>query len=78
MRTIVELTSDSIEELDKLRRQRGVSRTQLVREAVVEYLARNASDTDESTFGLWRDREAEDGLAYQERLRSEWDDARTL
>ena len=78
MRTIVELTSDSIEELDKLRRQRGVSRTQLVREAVVEYLARNASDSDESTFGLWRDREAEDGLAYQERLRSEWDDARTL
>ena len=78
MRTIVELTSDSIEELDKLRRQRGVSRTQLVREAVVEYLARNASDTDESAFGLWRDREAEDGLAYQERLRSEWDDARTL
>ena len=78
MRTIVELTSDSIEELDKLRRQRGVSRTQLVREAVIEYLARNAGDTDESAFGLWRDRGAEDGLVYQERLRSEWDDARTL
>ena len=57
--------------LDALGRERGASRAALVREAVADYLARNRRDPREA-FGLWRDR-AEDGIAYQERLRDEWD-----
>jgi len=33
-------------------------------------LARYRTDRFDEAFGLWKD--AEDGLAYQERLRREW------
>ena len=46
---------------------------QLVQEAVDEFLARKQHGAEpdfESGLGLWGG--GEDGLAYQERLRSEW------
>jgi predicted transcriptional regulator len=60
--------------LAKIAEAENVSRAALVRRAIADLLkARraNKSDAIDAALGLWSDRE-EDGLAYQERLRSEW------
>ena len=74
MRTLVDIPDDQIAELAKIAEAENVSRAALVRRAIADLLkARraNKSDAIDAALGLWSDRE-EDGLAYQERLRSEW------
>jgi len=61
---------------DRLRRRLGLSRAELIRRALRLYLERapegEGAVPPERVFGLWRGRGL-DGLAWQERLRSEWD-----
>ncbi|MDP3719243.1 MAG: CopG family transcriptional regulator [Acidobacteriota bacterium] len=73
MRTIIELPADQVESLDEWCRREGVSRAEAVRRAVADHLQKHHTVGAKRAFGIWRDL-AEDGLAYQERLRSEWDD----
>ena len=74
MRTIVELPAQQLAALDAWRVAHGVSRAEAVRQAVARFLLAEDAHASaiESTSGLWADR-SEDGLAYQERLRDEWD-----
>ena len=71
MRTIIELPDTDVIDLDRLSRSRQRSRASLIRDAVVDYLASQRRTETTDAFGLWADR-AEDGLAYQDRVRSEW------
>jgi predicted transcriptional regulator len=71
MRTIVELPQNQIDALKKLGKRLDLPRTELVRRAVADYLSRNRPVPDDTAFGLWKGR-AEDGVHYQQRLRSEW------
>jgi len=71
MRTIVELPEASIKELDELKEKSKVSRAELIRRAVEEYLRSRKTESDSSAFGLWSGKGV-DGLDYQEQLRSEW------
>jgi len=71
MRTLVDLPDNDLEELTELSRSRKTSRAQLIRLAVRGFLAENRPGLKES-FGIWKDRD-EDGVAYQERLRGEWE-----
>jgi len=74
MRTLVDIPDDQIAELTRLAEREKVSRASLVRRAVAEMLAskhKSRGDGIAAAFGLWAGRD-EDGLAYQERLRSEW------
>ena len=70
MRTIIELPEDQLEALDALCRREKISRAEGIRRAVAAMVRQRAPESDRA-FGLWRDR-AEDGVAYQRRLRSEW------
>ncbi len=72
MRTVVDLPDEQIEPLKALAEQMRLSRAELVRRAIADYLYRHRPVADDSAFGLWQDR-GEDGVTYQERLRSEWD-----
>ena len=76
MRVAVDISEDQLAELTALAKREGVSRASLVRRAVADLLAlkrkASANDAIAAAFGLRADME-EDGLAYQERLRSEWD-----
>jgi metal-responsive CopG/Arc/MetJ family transcriptional regulator len=75
MRIPIDLPEDQLAELTRLAERERVSRTSLVRRAIADLLAAKRRAGDEAiaaAFGIWADRE-EDGLAYQERLRSEWD-----
>ncbi|MDP2055167.1 MAG: CopG family transcriptional regulator [Acidobacteriota bacterium] len=73
MRTIIELPADQVESLDEWCRREGVSRAEAIRRAVAEHLKKHHAGAAKRAFGMWRDM-AEDGLAYQERLRREWDE----
>jgi Arc/MetJ-type ribon-helix-helix transcriptional regulator len=73
MRTIVDLPAEQVESLDEWCRREGVSRAEAVRRAVAEHLRKHQTNNTKRAFGMWRDM-AEDGLAYQERLRREWDE----
>lgn len=75
MRTLIDLPQDQLEALADLGKAKGRSRAALVREAVAEYLGRHQTGDLAEAFGIWRTEtgELEDGLAYQERLRAEWE-----
>ena len=72
MRTIVDLPEPQIAALGELCRERGLSRAEAVRQAVDAFLKEQITG-HHSAFGLWtRHQVAEDGLAYQQRMREEW------
>lgn len=73
MRTIVDLPEEQIKILATIGKQSRLSRAEMVRRAVAEYIARYNPEQGDEAFGLWKDR-AEDGLDYQSRLRAEWDE----
>ncbi|TXH77547.1 MAG: ribbon-helix-helix protein, CopG family [Thiothrix sp.] len=73
MRTIIEIPDFQLEQLARFASESNISRAELIRRAVADYLQRYANPKEDNVaFGLWASK-AEDGLAYQERLRGEWD-----
>ena len=75
MRTIVDLPAADVEALDVLCRRDQISRAEVVRRAVAEHLKRHRTDAA-GAFGLWRGHRV-DGVAYQRRLRREWERPRS-
>lgn len=71
MRTLVDIPDRELREITELSRRRKLSRAALIREAVAAYLAEHRRAQKQNAFGLWGERKT-DGLAYQDRLRSEW------
>ena len=71
MRTIIELPADQLDALEGLCRRERISRAEAIRRAVAEFLRSRPAASRAQAFGLWRDR-ADDGLAYQRRVRREW------
>jgi len=71
MRTLIDLEHQNLAALDRLAKSEGRSRAAIIREAVGEYLERRKSMELDDAFGLWGQHRV-DGLAYQEKLRSEW------
>ncbi len=78
MSTRVELTQPQEQALSVLAQQQQCSLSELVKLAVSDYLNRHQpAQQQDAAFGLWRQK-AEDGLSYQQRLRSEWADERAV
>ena len=72
MRTLIDLPDKQIQALAELCEQVRQPRAAVIREAVAEYLERRrAAKPVEAAFGLWRS-ETVDGLAYQQKARTEW------
>ncbi len=70
MRTLIDIPPNQIRLLEALTKATQLSRSEIIRRAISAYIEKNAVVTPE-VFGLWRD-QAEEGLAYQKRVRSEW------
>jgi len=72
-RILLDLSDDVLQRLDDLKKQRNLSRAELLREAVEQYLAKQglAENTISSALGLWQGCE-EDGVEYERKLREEW------
>jgi len=77
MRTLVDIPEGSLQALNTMAKAKKVSRAELVREAISEYVkSHERQKTGEGIMksaGAWG-KDFEDGLAYQLRLRAEWDD----
>jgi len=84
MRVLVDIPDDQLSDLRVICAARKLSRAEVVRQAIAAYIVQNRPSR-EAAFGLWKGRAIslpddagspelmpEDGLAYQERLRSEW------
>ena len=75
IRTVISLDEESKEWLDQQARLEHVSTAELIRTAVRKYRAEKKrealplSDLLKQTSGIWK---GGDGLAYQRRLRKEW------
>lgn len=77
MRTLVDIPENHLEALNAMAKAKEVSRAELLRQAISEYVKAHAEKKTgegiEKAFGLWG-ADFEDGLSYQQRLRAEWDD----
>jgi len=71
MRTIVDLPGEQVAALQQLGVRSNLSRAELVRRAVAEYLDKRQDSGDERAFGLWQRRHC-DALDYEDQLRAEW------
>ena len=72
MRILVDANEDQVAALDALAKREKRPRAAVIRAAIDDYVARNKQKAPlADSFGLWG-KDGEDGLAYQERLRSEW------
>jgi metal-responsive CopG/Arc/MetJ family transcriptional regulator len=71
MRILVDIAEKQVHALDALSKGIKRSRAALIRDAVGDYLARQRTKQPSDAFGLWGDQKI-DGLAYQEKIRSEW------
>ena len=71
MRILTDLGESQLQALDDLAKREKVSRAALIRHAVDDLLAKHRLEKQADAFGLWGKRTV-DGLAYQEKLRSEW------
>jgi hypothetical protein len=76
MRVLVDLSDSQIIELAAQCQTENVSRAELIRRAIAQYLAaKPVAKVD--AFGLWRDHPVAadgvvDGLVWQEQARAEW------
>jgi predicted transcriptional regulator len=70
MRIYVDLSDEMTLALDDLAEASEISRAELVQKAVNEFLAKHQALA--AAAGLWKAR-SEEGVAYQKRLRSEWE-----
>lgn len=75
LRTIISIEKEEKDWLDREAKRRGVTMTQLVRDALKAYRQQHVTNGDSlesllaKTHGIW---EQEDGLTYQQSLRDEW------
>jgi hypothetical protein len=75
MRTIIDLPESQLAALRELERHRKVSRAELIRQAVAQYVATNSAAGPDAAFGAWKrkGKKLQDGLVVQNKLRQEWD-----
>ena len=71
MQTTIDIPDHELAQLETLSETRHVSRDELVRAAISEYVYAHRQEVLRQSYGLWADRKI-DGLEYQEKLRSEW------
>jgi hypothetical protein len=81
MRTLIDVPERQLKDLEAICAARKLSRAEAVRQAVDAFIELNRPARDQA-FGLWKGQTGrlpgetkalpEDGLAYQEKLRSEW------
>jgi hypothetical protein len=72
MRTIVDLPQEQLDALEAICRREGISRAEAVRRAIAHHLKTEGVRDVDRAFGLWRAK-PRDGVAWQRRLRREWD-----
>jgi metal-responsive CopG/Arc/MetJ family transcriptional regulator len=71
MRILVDVPESELELLDKVTKRQAISRAEFIRQAIATSLTPYRRKMNHSAFGAWSEH-AEDGVAYQKRLRRKW------
>jgi hypothetical protein len=71
MRILVDVPTPDLQLLDEVIKRRTISRAEFIRQAIATSLTPYRRKMNHAAFGAWSDT-AEDGLAYQDRIRGEW------
>jgi len=71
MRTIVDLPEQDLRAIKQLAQQQNTSQAEMLRRAVRLYLETCRQEIEPLAFGIRHGRE--DGMAYQQALREEWE-----
>ena len=71
MRTLIDIPDEDLKLLNQVAKKLSISRAEFVRRSVAASLVPHREKMNHAAFGAWADF-AEDGLAYQERMRAEW------
>lgn len=71
MRTLVDISSEAITQLDFFAKQAHVSRAFLIRKAIEEFLS-HQKKMEKNVFGLLKDENFLEALEFQNRIRNEW------
>ena len=70
MRALIDIPESQVQALAEIARKERVSRAALIRRAIAELISSQEAPSRSQAFGLWGT--SEDGLAYEDRIRSEW------
>ena len=70
MRTLVDIPDQLVEELAVICDAKRVSRAEVIRQAIAVFIEQNKPSSADA-FGIWESNKV-DGLAYQEKMRTEW------
>jgi Ribbon-helix-helix protein, copG family len=70
MRTLIDIPDSQLADLALLCDSRQQSRAEVVRQAISAFIAAQSRPNAAQAFGSWG--AGEDGVAYQQRLRGEW------
>jgi len=74
MRTIIDIEKEKLQALTILAQDHHVSRATLIRKAIDSLLEQSLKQKKtEDVFGILKKQYKIEGLAFQKRLRSEWD-----
>ena len=70
MRALIDIPKQQLDALTEIGRQKGVSRAEVIRTALDQYLKNSQPGGFEEFKGIWG--AGEDGVAFQRRMREEW------
>ncbi|MDX1958380.1 MAG: ribbon-helix-helix protein, CopG family [Leptospiraceae bacterium] len=71
MRTILEIPEEKIIVLDQISIDQKVSRAEIVRRAIDQYILDHSTARRGASFGIWKHKKI-DSLSYEKKLRNEW------
>lgn len=75
MRTIIDIEKDKLHALSILAEKEHVSRAFLIRKAIDSFLQSSKNqEIKRDVFGILKDKTQLEGLTFQRKLRSEWDE----
>lgn len=70
MRALIDIPDTQVRALAKIAEKERMSRAALIRVAIADFISARKSPSRAESLGLWGT--SEDGVAYEDRVRSEW------
>ncbi len=70
MRTLIDISDDQVRALARIAAREDVSRAALIRRAIAHLISAESPAIADAAFGICKG--GVDGLAYEDRLRTEW------
>ena len=71
-RTLIDISENTLNQLDELATSMSVSRAELVRQAIKAWLKDKMTKKGKNAFGILKNKLNRDGVEYQQFIRGEW------